>query len=721
MDAFYASVEQRDDPALRGLPVAVGGRPDQRGVVAAASYEARAFGVRSAMSMARAVRLCPSLVIVPPDFGRYRFASQAVFSIFREVTPLVEPLSLDEAYLDVTENAWGEPLATAVARRLKTRIRAETGLTASAGVAPNKFLAKIASGWKKPDGLTVISPDRVEPFLQQLPVDALWGVGPVTARRLRTRGIERLIDVRTADPQALRDTVGSLADWLRQLASGVDDRPVVPNRAAKSAGRENTYAEDLTDVDEMSREIAEMAADAARWLARKGLAARTVTIKVRYSDFTTITRSHSAGPTRDEADLVARAVQLLAKTEAGRRPVRLLGASVHNLCTDGAAERPAADWLPFAESDPPPAPLARENREAPVSDTWNPVQDQKFRREREQPALDLMALVQLSPDMRIVDLGCGTGRITRLLHERLGARETLGIDRSEKMLHAAGSDLPDGLQFEHGTIEAFDAVDRYDSHFLERGAALGAGSRLARPSARPRAQVGRAAGLPGPELARRPVSRGGRGPGGRGAVPVRLQGMAPAAAGTPARGVRAPALCERPGGTAGAPGRLPPRAAVPGGRARMDAGDAADGVRSPPAGRHVSAVSGALPEASARTAGAGGAVLLSVQADPLLGAERLTATARGAPAGARGANRAKDRMLKGTRDGILRRVQPISVHGQIAWDLYFTDADDPDGEVRVARVGPEAVTASSLDPGDRIRVEYLVGQAVKVTKVSRAS
>src|SRR5256885_3221712 len=163
MDAFYASVEQRDNPSLRGRPLAVGGQPDQRGVVAAASYEARAFGVFSAMSMAKAVRLCPSLVIVRPDFARYRAASNAVFSIFREVTPLVEPLSLDEAYLDVTENAWGEALATTVAKRVKARIFDETRLTASAGVAPNKFLAKVASGWKKPDGLTVISPDRVEP------------------------------------------------------------------------------------------------------------------------------------------------------------------------------------------------------------------------------------------------------------------------------------------------------------------------------------------------------------------------------------------------------------------------------------------------------------------------------------------------------------------------------------------------------------------------------
>ena len=344
MDAFYASVEQRDDPSLRGRPLAVGGQPDRRGVVAAASYEARAFGVHSAMSMAKAVRLCPSLVIVRPDFARYKSASNAVFSIFREVTPLVEPLSLDEAYLDVTENAWGEAFGTAVARRLKARIRADTGLTASAGVAPNKFLAKIASGWKKPDGLTVISPDRVEPFLQKLPVDALWGVGPVTAGKLRAKGIERLVDVRAAEPQLLHETVGSLADWLRQLANGVDDRPVVPNREVKSSGSENTYPEDLVDLETIRVEVAEMAGHAIAWLARKQLLARTVTLKVRYGDFTTITRSHTALPTRDEADLTARAVRLLEKTEAGARPVRLLGVSVHNFCGENADE---ADRLPF--------------------------------------------------------------------------------------------------------------------------------------------------------------------------------------------------------------------------------------------------------------------------------------------------------------------------------------------------------------------------------------
>jgi DNA polymerase-4 len=267
--------------------------------------------------------------------------------MYREVTPLVEPLSLDEAYLDVTENSWNEPLATTVAKRLKEKIRAETGLTASAGVAPNKFLAKIASGWKKPDGLTVIPPDRVEPFLQRLPVDALWGVGPVTARKLRAKGINRLVDVRTVDEPLLRDAVGSMADWLRQLAHGIDNRPVVSHYEAKSSGSENTYPQDLIDLDTIGREISEMAAHAAAWLDRRNLFARTVTIKVRYSDFTTITRRHTAPPTRSVPDLVKRAVDLLERTDAGRRPIRLLGVSVHNLCSPDSGRPESADWLPF--------------------------------------------------------------------------------------------------------------------------------------------------------------------------------------------------------------------------------------------------------------------------------------------------------------------------------------------------------------------------------------
>ncbi|MPZ16325.1 MAG: DNA polymerase IV [Luteitalea sp.] len=333
MDAFYASVEQRDRPTLRGRPVAVGGSPSGRGVVCAASYEARKFGVASAMPTARALRLCPDLIVVPPDFAKYRTVSGEVFAIFRSVTSLVEPLSLDEAYLDVTENTWDEPLASNVARRLKANIRDVTGLTASAGAAPNKFLAKIASGWKKPDGLTVIAPERVEAFLRELPIEALWGVGPVTARRLRERGIGRLVDVRAARPELLHESVGSFAESLVRLAHGIDDRPVEPNRPLKSRGSENTYATDLTSLAEIQHEVAAMARHSATWLVRKSLWARTVTLKVRYDDFTTITRSSTASPaSRDEPEIVSRALSLLNRTDAGVRPVRLLGVSVHNLC-----------------------------------------------------------------------------------------------------------------------------------------------------------------------------------------------------------------------------------------------------------------------------------------------------------------------------------------------------------------------------------------------------
>jgi DNA polymerase-4 len=257
-------------------------------------------------------------------------------------------MSLDEAYLDVTENAWGEPLGKTVALRLKAAIRQATNLTASAGVAPNKFLAKIASAWKKPDGLTVIAPERVESFLQKLPVDALWGVGPVTAARLRERGIERLVDVRSADEQVLRDAVGSWSEWLRRLANGIDDREVEPDHEPKSSGSENTYSQDLTDINEIRMEVDGMARDAAAWLEEKQLLCRTVTIKVRYSDFTTITRSHSKSPpTRDGEEVAQRAVKLLDRTDAAGRPVRLLGVSVHNLEDPSAPFDPEEPLLPF--------------------------------------------------------------------------------------------------------------------------------------------------------------------------------------------------------------------------------------------------------------------------------------------------------------------------------------------------------------------------------------
>ena len=347
MDAFYASVEQRDDPSLRGKPIAVGGSPQSRGVVAAASYEARIFGVRSAMPTGRALRLCPELIVVRPDFARYRAVSQQVMAILRSCTPLVEPLSLDEAYLDVTENLWGEPLATTVAKKIKQRIRDELGLTASAGVAPNKFLAKIASGWKKPDGLTVIAPERVERFLQRLPVEALWGVGPVTAKKLRAIGIERLVDVRTTESALLQRTVGSLAEWLRRLSHGEDPRPVQPDRPWKSLSAETTYADDLDEPTEVRSEIEQLAHRVAASLERKQLRARGVTIKVRYADFSTVTRSHTAEtPTCDANQIAARALALLERTDALRRPVRLLGVGTHGLAGQEEVV-PASDLLPF--------------------------------------------------------------------------------------------------------------------------------------------------------------------------------------------------------------------------------------------------------------------------------------------------------------------------------------------------------------------------------------
>jgi DNA polymerase IV len=337
MDAFYASVEQRDDPKLRGLPVAVGAPPESRGVVVAASYESRVFGVRSAMPMSRAVRLCPDLVIVRPDFARYRAESQRIMAILRSCTPRVEPLSLDEAYLDVTENLWGEPLATTVAKRLKARIRDELNLTASAGVAPNKFLAKIASGWDKPDGLTVIPPERVEEFLRELPVEALWGVGPVTAKKLRAIGVAKVIDVRAAEEDRLREVVGSLAGWLKQLSVGDDPRPVEPNRVRKSLSGETTYAQDLKDLVQIRAEVDRLARETAESLVERNLRARTVMLKVRYSNFKTVTRNHTGeAPTNEPGEFAERALALLERTDAGRRPVRLLGVGAHGLLGEAA-------------------------------------------------------------------------------------------------------------------------------------------------------------------------------------------------------------------------------------------------------------------------------------------------------------------------------------------------------------------------------------------------
>jgi DNA polymerase IV len=330
MDAFYASVEQRDRPELRGQPVAVGGSPEGRGVVAAASYEARKFGVRSAMPCAKAKRLCPHLVFVYPSFEKYVAVSKQIRAVFAEVTDLIEPLSLDEAFLDVTSNKLHEPLAGRVAKKIKERIKEETQLTASAGVGPSKLIAKLASDFQKPDGLVIIPPERVEEFLRPLSVTKLWGVGPKTAERLADIGIKSVEDVRRSSPELLESKLGRYGPYLFDLAYGRDDRPVEPNRITKSRGAETTLDRDTLDkkkveslIDELSEQL-------------EGTPGRTVTIKIRYHDFTTITRSRTTkSPTGAPERIAKIAKQLLEQTSAGARPIRLVGVSLGGLLEEG--------------------------------------------------------------------------------------------------------------------------------------------------------------------------------------------------------------------------------------------------------------------------------------------------------------------------------------------------------------------------------------------------
>jgi len=291
MDAFYASVEQRDDPQLRDKPVIVAWR-GKRSVVCAASYEARKFGVRSAMPTVRAEQLCPNAVFLPPDFVRYRAVSQQVHEILKRHTDVIEPISLDEEYLDVSENKTGLPTATAVARAIRQQIRAELNLTASAGVGPNKFLAKIASDWKKPDGLFVIRPEKVDSFLLPLPVGRLPGVGKVTEEKLKSVGINTVEELRKEDVPSLESHFGRYGVRLYELARGVDDSPVVPDRITQSISSEDTFEQDalLAELEPMIRKLAEKTWTAARKESRM---ARTVVLKLKTSEFKILTRSHT--------------------------------------------------------------------------------------------------------------------------------------------------------------------------------------------------------------------------------------------------------------------------------------------------------------------------------------------------------------------------------------------------------------------------------------------
>lgn len=345
MDAFYASVEQRDRPELRGRPVVVGGDPAGRGVVAAASYEARRFGIRSAMPAARAARACPEAVFLRPRFDVYRAVSRQIHAIFRRYTDRIEPLSLDEAYLDVTEARACRGSATLMAREIKAAILDATGLVASAGVSYNKFLAKLASDFDKPDGLYVIDPSAAEAFVDRLPVGDFHGVGPATERRMRQHGIETGQDLRGHALHELVEWFGKAGHHYYSIARGIDERPVVSQRARKSLGHETTFATDLIDRAAADAALVPLAERVAADLASRELAARTVTLKVKYADFVQITRRQTFGrPVSATIELIEALRPLLDATEVGRRPVRLLGVTCSSLETRGRATLAELDF-----------------------------------------------------------------------------------------------------------------------------------------------------------------------------------------------------------------------------------------------------------------------------------------------------------------------------------------------------------------------------------------
>lgn len=338
MDAFYASVEQRDNPDLRGKPVAVGGSKE-RGVVAAASYEARRFGVHSAMASFTARRKCPDLIFVKPRFDVYKEVSLQIREIFHEYTPLVEPLSLDEAYLDVTENLKGIPYATQIAREIRAKILQETGLTASVGVSYQRFLAKMASDQNKPNGMFVITPEMGPAFMEQLPIQKFHGVGPATAAKFNALGIFTGLDLKAQSLEFLQERFGKAGGYYYWLARGVDHRPVRPDRIRKSVGAENTFASDLSGLEAMKAALTPIIDKVWRYCDQTGVRGRTVTLKVKYADFHQITRSRTlSGPVENRAILEAASFELLTALLPFPKAVRLLGVSLSTLNTDEDAE-----------------------------------------------------------------------------------------------------------------------------------------------------------------------------------------------------------------------------------------------------------------------------------------------------------------------------------------------------------------------------------------------
>jgi DNA polymerase-4 len=340
MDAFYASVEQRDDPNLRGRPVAVG-HGERRGVVAAASYEARAFGVRSALPSTTALRRCPELVFVPPRFDVYKAVSRQIHAVFADYTPLIEPLSLDEAYLDVTENLRGVPTASATAKEIRARIFEETGLTASAGVSYNKFIAKLASDYRKPNGQFVVPPEQGEAFVETLPVTKFHGVGPVTAAKMRSLGIETGADLKRQSLEFLVRHFGKSGPWYHDIARGRDERPVRPDRIRKSSGSETTFATDLTDPVEIEAGVAAMADDVWAWCEKAGAYGRTVTVKIKWADFQQSTRSRSlAQPVMSREALQRTGLELIRSVFPPQKGIRLVGVTLSNFAASPAAGGP---------------------------------------------------------------------------------------------------------------------------------------------------------------------------------------------------------------------------------------------------------------------------------------------------------------------------------------------------------------------------------------------
>ena len=378
MDAFFASVEQHDNPALRGKPVLVGGSPRARGVVAAASYESRAFGCRSAMPMRTAVRLCPHAEIVRPRFNRYREISDQIMDIFRSVSPLVEPLSLDEAFIDITQRVESGQTPREVASWIKQRVRKETGLTISCGAGTTKSIAKIASDREKPDGLTVVPPGEERAFLAPLAISELWGVGPKTAERLRAVGVETVGDLAEQSLAWLIDRFGARGEWFHDLARGIDPREVSTSRETKSISSETTFAEDIGDYDKLAATARGQAEDVARRLQRSELRARTVQIKLRLSDFTTFTRQRTLPRAGDDPDeIAAAALELLRAQCRPARRFRLIGVGVSNL---EAAQAAAQLSLFDAAADPaamPPGSAARKARAAALRSAVDDLQ-QRF-------------------------------------------------------------------------------------------------------------------------------------------------------------------------------------------------------------------------------------------------------------------------------------------------------------------------------------------------------